>query len=859
MTVNTTLDHNAVDESGLSEHEATLRLTADGPNLLPNQGRHGLSAIMWSVIREPMFLLLVGAGVLYLVIGEPRDAALLLGFVFVIMGITIMQARRTERALDALRDLSSPHAVVIRDAVRRRIPAGQVVRGDLIQLAEGERIPADAVIRQGTSLSVDESLLTGESVPVGKKPSTSIARLERPGGDNLSSVYSGTLVTAGQSVAEVLATGVRTELGRIGKSLGEVKSERTRLQQETGRLVRNLALVGIFLCCVVVVVYALTRGGDGASWKHGLLAGITMAMAVLPEEFPVVLTIFFAFGAWRISHIRVLTRHMPAIETLGAATVLCTDKTGTLTENKMSVVKIVIDGRHTELGRGTTAYASDIQALMEVAVLACKADPFDPMESAIHAGGAVVMPGIKDLLRTWTLEREYPLTPELLAVTHVWNQGNGQAPVIASKGAPEAIIDLCGLSSAQRDVVLQQVTALAAEGLRVLAVARGTESVEHLPSQHHDLPVGFLGLIGLADPLRANVPAAVLECHTAGIRVIMITGDYPATAQSIARQAGITNPGAVLSGVDLESMSDEELANNIRSIQVFARVAPQQKLRIVQALRANHDIVAMTGDGVNDAPALKAADIGIAMGGRGSDVARESADLVLLDDDFASIVAAVKMGRRIYDNIKKASNFILAVHVPIAGLSILPVFVPGWPLLLLPVHVVFLELVIDPSCTLIFEAEKAEPDLMSRPPRDPQERLFSWKSIAVGVFQGASSLAMCIGIFVYARAEHADDAARTLMFIALVGSILAIIVTNRSRTRNLIDTLRTPNSAQWWVILATSVTLTIVLTVPFARSLLHVAQLHVGDVVISVAAGVLCVCWIEVLKVLRRHRQDATP
>jgi len=841
-------------DTGLSEAEAIQRLRADGPNALPVQERHSLFGITWEVIKEPMFVLLLAAGALYMLMGEPGDAAMLLGFVFVVMGITIVQERRTERALDALRNLSSPQALVIRDGQHRRISAKDLVRGDLILLAEGDRIAADAVLRTGINLSVDESLLTGESVPVAKSASTTAQILDQPGGDDLPSVYSGTLVTAGQGVAEVFATGLRTELGKIGEALSQVKPERSMLQIETGRLVRNLAILGLVLCCMVVVVYALTRGGDVASWKQGFLAGITMAMAMLPEEFPVILTIFLALGAWRISRNRVLTRRMPAIEMLGAATVLCTDKTGTLTLNQMIVTQVILDDRTVDLERVSTEQTAEVQLLLDLAVLASKTDPFDPMERAIHAAGAKMGPAGQGQHHGWTLEREYPLSPELLAVTQAWNQGNATPLLLASKGAPEAIAGLCKFSPERREALAKQVTALASDGLRVLGVARASVPADRLPALHQDLDLEFVGLIGLSDPLRANVPAAVAECQAAGIRVVMITGDYPATAQSIARQAGIANVGEVITGPDLEGISDEILATRIRTVQVFARVAPQQKLRIVQALKANREVVAMTGDGVNDAPALKAAHIGIAMGGRGTDVARESSALVLLDDDFASIVTAVKMGRRIFDNIKKAISFTFAVHVPIAGLSILPVFIPGWPLLLLPVHIVFLELVINPSCSLIFEAEEAEEDIMTRAPRDPNERLFSWKSIALSLLQGVSVLAVCVGIFIYAKTNHGDDAARALTFTSLVAAFIAIIITNRSWSRSLIGILLTPNTAQWWVILGSIGLLTLVLCLPVARTLFHFAPLHALDLAISVAAGVLCVGWFEILKYVRRRR-----
>ena len=820
---------------------------------MPTQGRHGLSLILWETICEPMFLLLAAAGALYLVMGSYGDALLLLVFVGVVMGITIVQGRRTERALEALRDMASPRALVVRDGQQQRISATEVVRGDVILLAEGDRVPGDAVLRKGLNLMADESLLTGESVPVEKRPSDTAITMDRPGGNGLPSVFSGTLIVGGQGMAEVLATGLHAELGRIGTALSQVKPERTRLQRETGQLVRMLAVVGLSLCCMVVVAYALTRGGDVASWKQGLLAGITMAMAVLPEELPVILTIFLALGAWRISRSRVLTRRLPAIETLGAATVLCTDKTGTLTCNQMTVTRIVIAERQIDVSVTAGGQPLEVQTLLDIAVLASRTEPFDPMERAIHVAGEQALTA--SLLRHpgWTMEREYPLTPNLLAVTQVWQRSDGQPHLIASKGAPEAIAKLCNMSSVDLAALLVQVTALANDGLRVLAVASGSIPVDGLPANHADLKVEFLGLIGLSDPLRVNVPAAVAECQSAGIRVVMITGDYPATARIIARQAGIAADPDIITGSELQSMTDADLAQRVRTVQVFARVAPEQKLRLVQALKANHEVVAMTGDGVNDAPALKAAHIGIAMGGRGTDVAREAAALVLLDDDFASVVSAIKMGRRIFDNIKKSISFTFAAHVPIAGLSILPVFIPDWPLLLLPVHIVFLEMVINPACALIFEAEPAELDIMLRPPRDPKERLFSKNSIAISVLQGLSVLTVCVGIFIFAKVDHGDDAARALTFTALVTSFIAIIFTNRSWSRSVVEILRTPNAAQWWVVMGTSCFLALILLLPMAHALFHFAPLHGLDLLLSIAAGAACVGWLEGLKAWRRR------
>ena len=842
--------------TGLTEQEALLRLQQGGPNELPSREQRGLLAIAWEVVREPMFLLLVAAGTLYLVMGEPKDALMLLGFVFVVMGITIVQERRTEHALEALRDLSSPRALVIRDNQQHRIPGREVVPGDILVVVEGDRVPADAILRAGINLSVDESLLTGESVPVRKTASTEAKALDVPGGDDLPTLFSGTLVTAGQGVAEVLGTGLSTELGKIGKALQQVEPEATFLQKETGRLVRTLALVGLSACALVVVLYALTRGGGATVWKEGLLAGIALAMAILPEEFPVILTVFLALGAWRISRSRVLTRRMPAIETLGAATILCVDKTGTLTLNQMTLKQLDVEGHSQDLAAVGPELPEQVHELMEFAILASKRDPFDPMERALHEAGETWLMETEHLHPDWTLAKEFPLAPELLAVTHAWNCGDDRI-MVATKGAPEAVVDLCHLAADRRAQVEARVLKLASQGLRVLGVARGSYRVADLPEAHHDLKLDFMGLLGLEDPVRPTVPAAVAECRTAGIRVMMITGDYPVTAESIARQAGIADPEKVITGPELNQMSDEVLAERIREVNVFARVVPEQKLRLVTALKANREVVAMTGDGVNDAPALKAAHIGVAMGGRGTDVAREAASLVLLDDDFTSIVAAVKLGRRIFDNIRKAVAFIFAVHIPIAGLSMLPVFFSGWPLLLLPVHIVFLELVIDPSCSLVFEAEEAEADVMQRPPRDPKERLFSLKSIGLALLQGGTALIACLAVYLLARSSQGDDAARALTFTTLVVSFMVIILANRSWTLSIFASLRNPNTALWWVLGGTSTCLALVLSWPVTQRLFHFAPLQGGDLLLACTAGIASILWFEVFKVLR-HRAPST-
>jgi Ca2+-transporting ATPase len=839
---------------GLSEQEAAVRLKTEGLNELPSGRRRSLLALALGVRREPMFLLLVGCGALYLALGDVQEALLLLGFVFVVMGIELYQERKTERALEALRDLSSPRALVIRDSQPRRIPGREVVPGDTLVLAEGDRVPADAVLLSATNLAVDESLLTGESVPVRKAATSVVGELAGPGGDDLPFVYSGTLVVQGQGIARVLATGATTQLGKIGKALGALRPEATFLQQQTRRLVRNLALVGLAVCLVVVVAYGLTR----QDWLHGLLAGLTLAMSLLPEEFPVVLTVFLALGAWRLARQRVLTRRAAAVETLGATTVLCVDKTGTLTLNRMAVARLFARDQYYDVaGSPPGPLPEAFHEVVEYAILASRPDPFDPMEKAFHQLGRDYLAGTEHLHRDWTLVREYPLSPGLLAVSQVWKSPDGQDYVIAAKGAPEAIADLCHLDERQIGWLFGHVRSMADQGLRVLGVARAFFRPPTLPGAQHDFPFTFVGLVGLADPVRPSVPDAVRECYAAGVRVVMITGDYPGTARSIARQVGLSPSEEVLTGPELEAMSDAELRRRAQTVNVFARVVPEQKLRLVNALKAAGAVVAMTGDGVNDAPALKAAHVGIAMGARGTDVAREAAALVLLDDDFSSLVAAVRQGRRIFDNLQKAMAYTFAVHVPIAGMSLVPVLL-GWPLVLAPVHVVFLELIIDPTCSVVFEAEPEEADVMRRPPRDPRTPLFGRRTLGLSLLQGSSVLAIVLAVFAVAlyRGQGELDA-RALSFTTLVVANLGLILADRSWSRTILASFRTPNPALWWVVGGALALLGCVLYVPFLRDLFRFSTLHPDDLLLCLASGVVSVLWFEALKWSRTgHRLE---
>jgi Ca2+-transporting ATPase len=824
--------------AGLSTVEARRRLQQDGPNVLPAARPRNAFAIAVEVVREPMFLLLIGGAGIYLLLGDVREALVLCASVLVVIGITVMQERKTERALEALRDLSSPRAHVVRDGIEQRIAGAETVRGDLLILSEGDRVPADGTLLSVNGLMVDESLLTGESLPVEKKVA---------GDARESRVYSGTLVIKGQGRAEVFATGSRTEMGRIGVSLATIETGKTALQVETGRVVRFVATLALVLCTVLAVSYALLRD----DWLAGILAGLTLAMAILPEEFPLVLTVFLALGAWRIGRHGVLTRRIPAVEMLGATTVLCVDKTGTLTENRMQVAEVYCDGawRKADAGPATAA-------LFEAAALACELNPFDPMERAILAAADGAAPVAPILRREWRLESDYPLHPGFLAICHGWRSAQGERRV-AIKGAPETVLALCAMNDDLRENALREVTSASRRGLRLLAVAEAAWGDAAWLADPAQYPFRWLGFVALADPLRASVPAAVAECRRAGIRVVMITGDHPGTALAIARQAGINVDNGALTGADMAAMSDAELAAAAARVQVYARIAPEQKLRLVMAYKADGEVVAMTGDGVNDAPALKAASIGVAMGLRGTDVAREASSLVLINDDFGSIVETVRLGRRIYRNIRNAMCYVIAVHVPTVGIAFLPLAF-GWPLVLFPVHVVFLEFIIDPACSIVFEAEAGDEDAMTQPPRDPAQPLFNARTVGASLLAGVAVLVSVCLAYAWVIADgRSEGEARALAFAAIVFGNLGLIVSHRSSGKSFMVALAQPNPALWWIVFGTLMALALSIYVGFVAKVFRFAPLTAADLLMALTAGLAGVLLVEVGKSVWRTRAGA--
>lgn len=831
-------------KSGLSAVEAEKQRAAFGYNELPSAQPKSVWRIVIDVLKEPMLLLLLSCGTLYMLLGDFGEGIMLMASVLIVIAISFFQEKKTERALDELRDLSSPRALVIRDGKEQRIPGREVVPGDLVILQEGDRVPADAFVLSTTNLQTDESLLTGESEAVGKNVWNSTQKFESPSGSGRHCVYSGTLIVRGHGLAQVHATGLETEIGKIGKLLQDVKDEATLLQRETSRIVRTFSILGLGLCVLLIIIFGVTRG----DWLNGVLSGLSLAMAMLPEEFAVVLTLFMALGAWRLSKKNVLTRKSASIETLGSVTVLCTDKTGTLTENRMTVRRLLANQQSFVAGK-EKLNDSSVQELLRTALLAGQAEPFDPMEKAIVACAKDHLPEIPSL----HLEKEYPLSPQLFAMSRVYNSTNGER-LVTAKGAPEAIALLCGMNETEREKLNKQIADFAAEGLRVLGVATCAYTAKELPPHQQGFSFRFLGLVGMEDPLRATIAEDLASCYTAGIRVIMVTGDNPATAQHIARKMGLKNAEEVITGSELAEMDEPEIERRVKTCNIFARMVPEQKLLLVEALKDNREIVAMTGDGVNDAPALRAANIGIAMGQRGTDVAREAADLVLLDDNFSSIIVAIRMGRRIYDNIRKAMTYIFAVHVPVAGLTLLPVLFPHLPVLLFPLHIAFLELIIDPASSLIFEAEDEERNIMQRPPAKVDQPVFGTARIFLGLLQGGLVLLLSIVVLLVAtRVERPDEEARALMFTTLIIANLGLIYINRSYTRSFFALLKEKNASVKYVVGGALLFLAIVLYVPGLRELFHFGMLNAAEVLFCFAAGVAGMLGFELIKLWRRN------
>ncbi|NMB57148.1 cation-translocating P-type ATPase [Candidatus Beckwithbacteria bacterium] len=837
--------------TGLTQVEANNRLKKNGYNEILAQKPQSVFGLIIKIIAEPMILLLLLIGSIYLFLGEPKDSLALFASIFFVIGITLYQEHKTEKAIQALKDLSSPRALVIRDNEQKRIAGREIVVDDIIILQEGDRVTADAVVLNAQNLLIDESLLTGESLPVRKEIWDSKTEI-KTGSENSSFVFSGTLIAQGWGIAKVSKTGMQTEMGKIGKTLQTIEESDSLLKKEIGHIIRIYGIAGIVCCALMFFMYIVVKGDI----LNGILRGLTLSLSMLPEEFPMVLTIFLTLGAWRISKKNVLTRNSQAIETLGATTVLCVDKTGTLTQNRMSLTTLTTNDKTIELTGFKNKLEQETANLLLYAKLASKRGAFDPLEKEINSQYSNLVDKNENNLRNWHLLKSYNLSKELLAVSRIWQAPHQKDYLVSCKGAPEAIINMCKLSAHERKAWTEKITELANQGQRILAVAQGSLADKNFPKSQQQFELKFLGLIGFVDPLRQTVSKSMTECIRAGIRVIMITGDYPGTAIHIASKAGIVHADKCITGTELAEMSEKELRQKITDVNIFARVIPDQKLKIVEALKANEEIVAMTGDGVNDGPALKAAHIGIAMGEKGTDVARESADLVLLDDNFTSIVSAVKMGRRIYDNLQKAVTFIFSVHIPIAGVSLIPVFF-DLPFILFPIHIAFLELIIDPASSIIFETEPAENDIMNRPPRRLNQPLFSNSYILRGLIQGIVVLGLVMLAFVLAlKTGKIESNARFIAFATLVICNLVLVRTNLTKL-SLFQKVNFINNKSFYAILAITLgIISAIAYIPFLRELFHFSAINLFELFWIGGLALICYLLLEFLKIITQNKAE---
>ena len=824
------------DYSGLTDNQAVENQIKYGMNELSPEKKKNLFIRILGVFKEPMFILLFCTAIIYFFLGEARDGIIMLCFVTFMTGISFIQEWRTDKTLEALKELASPRIRVVRNNSIINIESKEITINDLMILEEGEKIPADARIIEMFDFGVDESSLTGEAEIVWKKVcSDNDVNKNTEDFWRKDVCYAGTTVIQGSAIAKVISIGKDTQYGKIGLDIQGVPERPTPLEKQTRHLVKICALIGLGFFILVSLITLIHTG----SIVDSILSGITLAMAMIPEEFPVVLTVFLAMGAWRLAKKNSLVRKMPSVETLGSVSVLCVDKTGTLTKNQMTVKETC---PHNGFAANELGYW---------AALACETEPYDPMEKAIlnyiENNGA----DKEDVFKN-PLLFEYSFSSDTKMMGHVWSIEN--SATLAAKGSPESILPLCCLTKEAADNVAEQQTRLASKGYRVIAVARSIDIKEY-PDTLKECKLDFVGLIGLQDPPRDEVLESIKVCKSAGLRVVMITGDNGITAQSIAREIGISHSSNVITGPELELMPDEVLLDKVKDTNIFARVMPRHKMRIVKALRDNGEIVAMTGDGVNDAPALKYADIGIAMGKRGTGVAKEASDMILLDDNFTTIVESVGDGRRIYDNIRKAIEYILVIHIPIALLALLAPLL-HMPLVLLPVNVVLLELIIDPTCSIVFERLPAEKDIMHRKPRSNNEALITGSLILKSILQGLIIFAAAFGAFTYFFKSGAGESeARTFAVLVLGLSNLLLVYINQSDTefafRNMVNfkdkVVITVNS----IIIAV---LIIITYVPAVNGIVQTAPLSAKKFLLAIAISVVATMWWEIVKLIKRRK-----
>jgi Ca2+-transporting ATPase len=813
--------------TGLSAGQVEAARQAYGTNTLVQQESQTGWRLIVEVLSEPMSILLAVACLLYVLLGQWHEGVVLGVAMLLVAGISIFQTVRSNRALQALQQLTQPTASVLRDGQLIALSVDQLVVGDVIWLTEGQTVPADGLLIQANDCSVDEAILTGESVPVSK----TIPETDR--------FLAGTLLTSGSAYVRVTAVGEATTLGKLGRSLQLIDVEKTPLQQQISQFVQRMAFAGFG---AFALVWAINFANSG-NWVTSLLLGLTIAMSVIPEEIPVAFSSFMALGAARMIRFGVLTKQPQTVESLGSATVICTDKTGTLTRDGMSVVQLY-DGAAHRLVSLTDPLPDTARDVLAYARWASEPEPFDPMEQAIVlAYNAHFTPA------THPLHYEYPLggTPPMM--THVYASATGPVRV-AGKGAVERIVQVCKLSGAGADEVLRQARELARAGYRVLGVAGSDWTGEDYPTDQSDFPWVFKGLVALENPPKENAKSVVQAFSRAGITVKMITGDSPETACAIARQVGLSAGEDTLTGQTVMAMSEPDLQTRVTQVNVFARMFPEAKLRVIRALKANGEVVAMTGDGVNDGPALKAAHIGVAMGQRGTEVAKQAASLVLINDDLGGMVDAIAQGRRIYQNLKRAVGYIVSIHIPIIMTVTLPLLL-GWTYtnLFSPIHIIFLELVMGPTCSIAFENEPAEPDLMRRQPRRFTDTFFTAGELGLSVVQGLVIAGVVLAVYWQCmQAGDPVDRARTMTFMTLVLSNIWLTLVNRSSRESVVATLGRPNGLLWLMLALTLTMLAVSILLPPVRELARFTTVSGADLIWCAVWSLAGVIWIELYK-----------
>jgi Ca2+-transporting ATPase len=816
---------------GLNDQEVKQARSTFGSNKTGEEKEHQIQKIVKEVVLEPLFLILIGVAFTYFLLDQRQESYYMLGALVLVSGISIFQENRSRSAVASLKKLTNPKAKVIRNTEKIAIDSVELVVGDILVLEDGNLIAADALLLEVHDFTVNESILTGESLPVIKNVSTE------------AQVYQGTLVQTGSAFARVTKVGALTELNKLGKSIEAVKEEKTPLQLQLGSFVKKLVLAGII---AFAIVFGLNLYTTQDFW-HALLHGLTLAMSVIPEEIPVALSTFMALGAYRMYRKKVIVRSPHTVETLGAATVLCADKTGTLTENKMELHAIYTfeDDKVIFLDKDNERW----NEVLDAALWASETDPFDAMEISIHNWYERLAP--IDKRSKFKLVHEYPLEGDPPVMTHVF-QGDAQKQIIAMKGSVEGVLALSTCNEKEKAHIHEQVRLLAAKGFRLLGVAMAESLEKDLPKSQFDLKIPFKGLLAFYDPPKPNIQLVLKQFDEAGIQVKMITGDHLQTANSIANQIGLKHSNHGLTGKQIMAMEEKELDQKVKATMVFARMFPDAKLRVIESLKRNGEIVAMTGDGVNDGPALKAAHIGIAMGLNGSEVAKSTASLILVDDDLAHLTEAVALGRRIFENLKKAIRYIIAIHIPIILIVTLPfLLLPQGLELFTPIHVIFLELLMGPTCSIIFENEPIEKNTMKKKPRNTQKSLFTSAELRLNVAQGISIAAVCF-VAAYWAGNGEEKEVRTLVFTALVFCNVLLTLVSRSYSDSLFRTIQYKNFMLPLILAVSILFLLGTLFIPFLQNLFMFTTLNGQQILICLFMASVGVGWIEIWKLFTK-------